>query len=189
MEPSFERAPLWVVLALSCQLASCHRGDWGREHPARPEPCPPAAAPSYGTQAVRAQVIPLELRLPAGWYESRRFDDPIERGEAWIGSGGLVVSYAVRAAPVRMRPPSIGDHDFMTCTDQIGGRAAVISMLYSEATTAPGQRVIAVWEQREGGALVLTAYHPDRHRREELLNIVRSVLFLADSGPLTEAPQ
>lgn len=183
MDPAFERARPAVVLALACLIASCHRGSRQSEHSASPGPCPPAPASAYATQAVRAQAVPMELRLPSGSYQSRSFDDSIQRGEAWIGSAGYVVSYAVRAGPVRMRPASMGDHDLITCTERIGGRAAVISMLYSEATTVPGQRVVAVWEDQDGEALVLTAYHPDRNRRDDLLNILRSVQFFADSTP------
>lgn len=158
-------------------LGACQGGRSQVDAPGSAEPCPQVPASTYVTQVVRAQFTPMQLRLPAGAFQSQDFVDELEHSQAWVDSSGLLVSYTVQREPPLLRNPSSGDRDVVNCSETIGGRPAVIRMLYSGATTAPGQRVIAVWKLESGEALILTAFHPDRNRRNELLNIVRSANF------------
>lgn len=165
----FEGARGWVLLATMCQLASCQSRQ-PRDDVAIPStPCPSASAPVRLTESVRAQFAPIEFGLPIGAFQAHVFEDEVERGEAWTGSSGLVVSYAVRSEPTAIRGVSRGDHDVVNCAEWIGGRTTAIRMVYSTATTAPGQRVIAVWRLDHGESLVITAFHPDQRHRDELL--------------------
>lgn len=180
MMPACEWARRFLVLALVSQTASCRGGVPHDGGPRALGPCPPVPPSAYATQSVKARFVPIELRIAAGEFQTRTYDDEIERGQAWIGPAGFVVSYGVRTEVVRQREPSIGDSDFTICTEYIDGREAVISMLYSEATTASGQRVVAIWKLEDGKSLVVNVFHPNRDRRNDLLSIVRSVRFIQE---------
>jgi hypothetical protein len=171
------RSRLLLVVASAWQMASCGSRPSHDGNSLSSEACPLSTAPADSTHVVQAKFSPIELRLPAGSFHTREFADEFERGEAWIGSTELVVSYAVRAEPIKMRDVSRDDQNVVNCSERINGREAVIGMLYSEATTVPGQRVVAIWTLAQGETLVLNAFHPDSARRGDLLNIVRSVRF------------
>lgn len=177
MEYRFSAIRLYVVIALVGQAASC-RGDasQGRTHSPH-RPCPTSSADVELAGRVRAVYVPIELRLPEG-VTPRESSDATQRGEGWTGAEGLTVGYAVHAEAIPTRDSFSGDRHVVDCSEHIGGKVAIIRLLYSEQTTAPGQYVVARWVLDSGEPLVVTATHPDRSRRDELLSIVRSVRFL-----------
>jgi hypothetical protein len=177
MEHLFSAIRLCVVFALVGQSASC-RGDASQRRTQSPHrPCPTSSTDVELVSRLRAVYAPIELRLPEE-VTPRESTDATQRGEGWTGAEGLTVSYAVHAEAIPTRDSFSGDRHVVNCSEHIGGKAAIIRLLYSEQTTAPGQYVVARWVLDSGETLVLTATHPNRSRRDELLSIVRSVRFL-----------
>jgi hypothetical protein len=162
-----------LVLVLVFQCASCARNP----HEGR-QTCPVDSGFSGPTRLVQGKFAPIEFSLPANVeFRTLEFNDQLQRGEAWTGLESLVVTYSVQDEPLELREISWGDHNAVDCNEQIGGHPAMIHMLYSNATTAAGQRVLAVWKLPQGETLSLQAFHPDSSRRGELLSIIRSARF------------
>jgi hypothetical protein len=160
----------FVLVGLSTTI-SCNKPGAEREDSA----CPRAEEVVL-PKIVYGKVAPISFHLPADSFHLTDFTDHLERGQAWSGASGLVVSYAVQSEPIPFRPISTSDEEVFDCVETIGGRVARLRGSYSEVTTAPGQRVIAEWPVQDG-ILVLRAFHPDRDKRAELLQIVRSTQF------------
>jgi len=176
MESVSDAIRLCVVIAFVSQSASCH-GDASQETArVTHSPCPVDSAATTLVRRVRAVNAPIELRLPAG-VNPRESRDPTHRVHGWADAAGLTVSYAVHTETIPMPAPLPGDGPVIDCSEDIGGKAADIRLLYSEQTTAPGQYVVARWVLGSGETLVLMATHPDSSRKGELLSIVRSVRF------------
>lgn len=170
------------VIAITGQIASC-RGDTSDGKTTSPlGPCPASSANTILPNQVYREHAPIEFRLPEGSFQSQALGDSAYPGQGWLGSAGLVVSYGVHAASLSMGEVSSGYRQIVECSERIGGRVARIRMHYSEATTAPGQYVVAQWRLSSGETLVFTATHPRSSHRSELLSIVRSVQF-RDSLP------
>lgn len=170
------------IMALASQAASCRLERSQAKATRQPGPCPNGSADVVLPNSVDAKHAPIKLQLPEGSFQSREFGDSTHTGQGWLESTGLVVSYRLHAEPLPMREIASGDRQVVDCTERIGGRVATIRMLYSESTTAPGQYVVAQWLLDSGETLVVTATHPRSSRRDQLLAIVRSVVFRDSAG-------
>jgi hypothetical protein len=124
------------VITAAISQAACHGGSQGR---GALEPCPRSPANATLPNQIHARYAPFSVRLPDGFSESRAQRDSPRDGQGWVSPGGLVVSYRLHAEPVAMREVWSGDYQAIDCSERIGGRIAIIQMVYSESTTASGQ--------------------------------------------------
>jgi hypothetical protein len=170
-----------VLLALS----SC-TGPQQPERVARPddlasavggEPCP-AEAVGFGARIdITGKGASMSFRLPVGMRRSYVSNDRMFLGENWASDDGLNVSYRVYEDPIDHRPLDETDKNIIVCEEVIGGRRTAIRMFFATATVTPGQYVTAIWTLGDGSVLSFQATSRDSTRRDELLQIVRSVEF------------
>jgi hypothetical protein len=138
-------------------------------------PDSPNFYPDFGR--ARRHTSYIELRLPSDAYEKHDLVSELGRGSTWIGKSGLVVSYQVQTSPPRQREIGRGDRNVLVCSGRLGGRLAAIRAHYSESTTVPGQYVGAILTLSDGQSLILSTFHPDSSRRDEMLDVLSSLRF------------
>lgn len=171
-----------IFILLGAQSTSCRGRTAMKADSDSIESCPFSATERVDGMAVAASDGRIRLVVPPDLSSRRTVTHPLWSGNVWTGSSGWAVRYSVQQVPVRMRPILRGDQNVVTCSFEGGERHVTVQMLYSEGTTVPGQRVFAIWQLTGDSSLVVTAFHPDSSRREELVNVLLSVRIVEPGG-------
>jgi hypothetical protein len=141
-------------------------------------PCPEVSVDTLDWRRHPGRHLSMSLRLPPGFSRFTSRSDSQLVAEVWSDGDELQLSYMYEKR-VREQDPGAGDTASLSLQCQMvsGGGVAQVHAFDATGRTVPGFVVHAVWRGTQGERLTLSIISDEPGRRDEMLAIVRSVVF------------
>ena len=151
-----------------------------RDEPARVQPCPEAHVDTTGWRRHSGRYVRFSVLLPPDLKRVHRVRDRGMVAEVWGGDAGLQLFFDYSTAPERVSSieDAIFPSDGSRCLIGVGAAAVEVQTFERRQTTAPGERTSATWRGSRGEELSIGLISRDPERRDEVLAIIRSVVFV-----------
>lgn len=149
------------------------------ERPVGVQACPETDVDTAGWRRHSGRYVRFSVLLPPDLKRVHRVRDRGVVAEVWGGDAGLQLFFDYSTAPERFSAIEDADpRDGSTCLMRVGATVVEVQTFEERQTTAPGQRTSAIWRGSRGEELSIGLISRNPARRDEVLAIIRSVVFV-----------